>query len=91
MDNKQLDRIGSMDCKYCGGVGKVPDFDTGAVLRAEREAAGLSRDAVATAMGISEAYLGDMERGNRLWSAERVQQYRQAIANQGERDGHQQT
>lgn len=66
-------------CVRCGGHGKLPNHRCGEILRGEREEAGLSRATVASAMDISEAYLGDLERGNRDWTNEKVDAFRQAV------------
>ena len=71
--------IEHVECERCGGTGRVPSENAGAVLRTEREKARVSLAMVAAAMEISPAYLGDLERGNRDWSNRRVEQFRAAI------------
>lgn len=73
-------------CPACAGSGKLPGAGTGAVLRAEREAAGVSLALAASAMEISSAYLGDLERGNRDWSNMRVEQFRRVLKEVGNND-----
>lgn len=66
-------------CEKCGGTGKLPDGQTGAVLRKERERAHVDIGAVAGLMDYSAAYISDLERGNRNWSNELVEKYRRAV------------
>lgn len=58
-------RIKLEDCTACGGSGKQPAEEARDQLRAAREKAGISMRALASAMGLSYGYLGDVERGNR--------------------------
>lgn len=58
-------KIKLVDCEYCGGTGKQPAEDAREQLRTAREKAGVSMRSLATAMGVSYGYLGDIERGNR--------------------------
>lgn len=58
-------RIKMVDCEYCGGSGRIPDDTAHEQLRTAREKTGVSMRSLATAMGISYGYLGDIERGNR--------------------------
>lgn len=51
-------------CKFCKGTGFEPDAET---LRKKREEAGLPLRRVADAMGISAAYLSNLENGRRAW------------------------
>jgi predicted transcriptional regulator len=75
----ETDEIEHVECEHCRGTGRVPGQNAGAVLRTEREKAGLPLAAIADEMDISAAYLGDLERGNRALSNERVKQFRAAI------------
>lgn len=52
---------------------------TGQSVRCERERLGLSLRDVARAMGISAAYLSDLERGNRAWKIGRFEQCKKTI------------
>ena len=56
------------DCHYCGGSGRQPAEDSRLTLRAAREKAGISLRTLSAAMGISLAYLSDIELGNRKLS-----------------------
>lgn len=51
----------------------------GEALRTKRKTAKLSLRVVAKAMGISAMYLCDMERGRRLWSADRIKRFESAL------------
>jgi transcriptional regulator with XRE-family HTH domain len=66
-------------CNSCGGIGTMPAEDVGAVLREEREKAGVSQKDVAGHMGISDTFLYDLEKGNRRWTNEYVAGYRKAV------------
>ena len=70
-------------CEWCDGSGRLPARNTGVVLRAERQAAGVSLALAASGMEISPAYLGDLERGNRDWSNAKVTQFRRVIKELG--------
>lgn len=67
-------------CPHCGGTGHTVDpRKQGAVLRQERQSAGLSQQKIAAKMGISHNYLCDLEKGNRPLTDERCVRYRRAI------------
>ena len=56
-------------CQRCAGTGFEPDNHAlGARHKAEREALGLSLRAAGVLVGVSAAYLSDLERGNRTWN-----------------------
>ena len=61
-------KLKTEDCAHCGGSGKQPAESGRTQLREAREKAGISLRKLAAAMGISLAYLGDIERGNRRLS-----------------------
>lgn len=65
------------DCAYCRH--EVDHASLGHDLRAEREKVGLSQKEVAYAIGLSPAYLCDLELGRRSWTAGRVAKYLAAI------------
>jgi len=68
-------------CQSCNGTGKQLDQAAiGDELRALRRAAGKSLRDIASALDISAPYLSDLERGNRNWSANRIQQFKKAVA-----------
>lgn len=68
--------IHTKKCDRCDGTGRVPDpVAIGDHLRKKRENAGVSLRTIAKQMNISATYLSDMERGNRLWSVVKVEQY----------------
>lgn len=59
---------------------EIPDNErTGYDARIERQARGLSLRAVAQQMGVSPAYLSDLERGNRAWSQSMVERFTGAL------------
>lgn len=71
----------TIKCPTCSGKGHIPDgWRMGEILRAERKAAWVTAKALAAQMGISPAYLCDMEWGRREISPAKVSQYRQALS-----------
>lgn len=72
-------KLKTQACGSCGGTGSLPADDVGPVLRAEREKAGITREAVADAMSVSTSYLGDLEKGNRRWTNELLESYQRAV------------
>lgn len=67
-------------CQRCNGTGFEPDrVALGKSMRKLREAAGKQQNEVARAMGISPAYLSDMELGRRDWSADTINAFRKAL------------
>jgi len=58
----------------------VDHRETGAMARKERLKNGLSVREVAQRMGISGAYLCDMEKGYRGWTQEKVDRFIRALA-----------
>lgn len=67
-------------CPQCGGSGKVmDDKKVGAFMREIRKKAGVSSRAVARQLGLSAAYVCDLELGRRGWNAEKRRQYRDAV------------
>lgn len=70
----------SMPCDKCDGTGLVNDPRvTGQMLRKEREQAGMSLRAMAHNVKRSAAYLSDLERGRRNWSADKIAEYRRIL------------
>lgn len=66
-----------MKCPKCEGTGKILDPRSfGLEMRNEREKRGISLRKAAGKMGISAAFLSDMERGFRNWTPERIKQFR---------------
>lgn len=60
-------------CKRCGGTGIEPDQPKIASdMREKRLALGLTLATLSQHLGISAAFLSDMEHGKRAWSPERV-------------------
>lgn len=53
---------------------------TGAAMRKRREDAGVSLREMGRRLGVSAAYLSDLELGRRAWTEERAQNYAKAIA-----------
>ena len=67
-------------CPRCGGSGKVmDDKKIGALMRDIRKKAGVSLRAVALQLGLSAAYVCDLELGRRGWNAEKRKKYREAV------------
>jgi predicted transcriptional regulator len=67
-------------CQHCGGTGQVlNDADVGAKLRRLREDSGKSLRDVAKALGLSAAYVSDLELGRRRWTAEKADRYARAV------------
>lgn len=52
---------------------------TGAAMREKRMAAGLSLREMGERLHLSSMFLSDLERGQRNWTAERVQQFTDAL------------
>jgi len=68
-------------CRHCQGRGtRINPEWIGNELRKAREAAGLSRETLAQALGVSRVYLWQLERGERN-PAKWLQRYQQALAN----------
>lgn len=69
------------DCPLCEGTGKVTDnIGIGQQMREERKNAGLSLRTVAKRLGVSAAYVSDLELGRRNWSLHRVTDYQNALS-----------
>ncbi len=65
-------------CPRCGGSGVVADDrEIGKALKTERGK--LSLREVSRRMGVSAAYVCDLEHGKRAWNALRIQAYRKAL------------
>lgn len=58
----------------------VDHVATGALMREKREAAGVSLREMGRRLGVSAAYLSDLELGKRAWNEDRAQNYAKAIA-----------
>lgn len=68
-------------CQRCNGSGLEPDHsETGKLMRAKREDASLSLRDVAERIGISAAYLSDMELGRRAWASDMIAKFEKAIS-----------
>lgn len=77
-----MKRLRTRPCSLCGGSGVQPATDIGDELKQEREKAGVSRRAMARALGITNSYLIDLERGTRgqhYWSVDTVADYREKL------------
>ncbi len=74
----------SVPCPTCGGCGLIPK--DGSAWRTARKRLGLSQRAVAEAMGVSHAYIGELERGTRRMTADVRRRYTDAMlkAREGE-------
>lgn len=76
----------SMTCPKCDGSGSVLEPKlTGEAMRAFREERDVSVTGVAAELGLSKAYVSDLELGRRGWTTERVRRYKSAVnaANKG--------
>jgi transcriptional regulator with XRE-family HTH domain len=51
----------------------------GSILRQEREEAGIGLNEMARRLGLNASYLSDMERGNRHWTLDRVEAFRNEL------------
>ena len=79
-------RIPCEPCPRCDGLGYLAgDRAVGARMRKLRERAGLSLRELAARVGVSFTIVGDLERGQRKWSPERVAKFRRVL--QGEKVG----
>jgi hypothetical protein len=68
------------DCPHCNGTGRIFDSEqVGNFLRKKRESLSNSLRDVAKRMGISAPYLSDLERGNRAWNLEKIDQYEDSL------------
>lgn len=68
-------------CHCCDGTGKELDHTVvGAEMRALREKAELTLDALAAKLGFTKPYLSDLERGKRNWNDDLIAGYRRACA-----------
>lgn len=63
-------------CPRCGGDGVIPKPDA---LRMKRKKARKGLNETARIMGISSAYLCDLEHGRRAWSADLIERFNKAI------------
>lgn len=69
-----------MQCPKCRGRGVVVDpRKFGAMMREARAAKGISMRAMAKRIGISPAFLSDMELGNRPWPETRWKDFEEAL------------
>jgi predicted transcriptional regulator len=67
-------------CPKCNGTGKIQDdVLVGKALRKERTEMGLHLREVARRMGLSAAYVSDLEKGRRIWRGELIARYRKAV------------
>lgn len=63
-------------CEYCMGSGETQDaHEVGAEMRRHRLARGLTMRDFAKALGISHAYLCQLENGTRRWRLAMVELY----------------
>lgn len=66
---RRLPQVPGLPCKHCDGTGRVPDDrEIGRKMRRRRIEVGLSLRALAARLGLSPAYLSDLETGRRRWS-----------------------
>lgn len=69
-------------CKHCDGTGVEQDSAAiGLAMRQAREKSGQSGRETAKRMGISAAYLSDLELGRRHWGSKQLEAFRIAIKN----------
>lgn len=65
-------------CPKCSGTGKIVDQrELGLEMKSLREKSGISLRQLAERLKISAPYLSDMERGNRNFSQDRVEQVKE--------------
>lgn len=63
----------SSSCERCEGTGQTLDHaGVGRLIRSRRESIRITLRAAAKGIGISPAYLCDLERGRRPWTIERA-------------------
>lgn len=75
-----------IQCPKCEGTGKIIDPRSFAAdMRKFRENSGLSLRFVATQMDIAPPHLSDMERGNRGWTEQRIEQFSKICREKGTR------
>ena len=68
------------NCRCCAGSGKEIDSKAmGRQLRAERKDADISLTWIADLMGMSKAYLHDLESGKRYWTEDKIKRYRASL------------
>jgi predicted transcriptional regulator len=68
------------DCRACGGTGReISHIETGKKMRQLRTDADISLREVARRLGISGAYLSDMEQGKRNWTNAKVEMFLGAV------------
>lgn len=73
LDDPHFHRVA---CEKCAGRGRViPDATLGPELRGRREEAGISMPDMAKAVGLSRAYLYDLEAGKRHWPPATIVKY----------------
>lgn len=73
--------MGQITCPRCHGKGKVEDmYAIGAELRSKRERVGTPGIKIAAIMGITRAYLSDLERGRRQWSPRLIMNFSRALS-----------
>lgn len=66
-----------VQCPTCGGMGTIPK--DGSAWRTARLGLGLSQRQVAAVMGVSHAYVGELERGTRRMTADVRRRYTDAL------------
>lgn len=72
-------KLKTKPCAGCGGTGQVPADDVGAILREEREKAGVTGKDIAARMGVSDTFVYDLERGARRLTNELLASYQRAM------------
>lgn len=71
---------GLRECPRCVGTGYLLDpVATGGLMRAGREQAAVTLRTLAKRMGISAAYLCDLELGRRGWNEGLLEEYMKAL------------
>lgn len=66
-------------CPHCGGRGKV-EFATGDELQLARKNKGLSLRGMGELLGVSHAYVDDLEKGRRSVSSKMAKRWYSALA-----------
>jgi hypothetical protein len=77
-DMTKTPQLAKITCRHCEGLGYRWGFNP-SWARREREKARLTLRAVAVKMGVSAAYLSDMELGRRPFTEEMEEKFREAI------------
>lgn len=71
---------GYLKCPKCYGSGRIKDpVAQGQMMRAMRKATGKGLRETAALMGVSAAYVSDLELGRRAWNESITKRYKEAV------------